>query len=689
MKKVDSRLRVLARRPEAGSVFTGAAEEAPPAPARVEALMRCDAAADVPALAAAGIEVRSIVAGAAATVLSVAGAVEDFERLESANWPWVRRIEASRRMLSELDISCHDVGASTLHERVPPIRGTGVIVGLIDAGIDFTHPNFRTPDGRSRIVHLWDQNAPNVPGSAVKFGREYSQAELDAALAHADPLTLINHRDVAAHGTHVAGIAAGSETDSGGSRSGVAPEADLIVVSLKADTVTIGRSVPAFDALAYIVNRSAGRPVAINISQGMNGGGHVGETALETAIETLVRRPGVVIVKSAGNEQQFQIHASGQIATGQTVDLQLEVQSNDVDSDVIEVWTAGSDRIDVAVQPPGGTTSEFVAPDGELSVPTAAGNHIDIRSDTDADDTGDTAATIILSRASADFIQPGTWLIRLRGAEIVDGRFDAWIERADRNIAGEQTRFVGALHDPSRTITIPGTAKSVITVGSFVTRPNSTSAPRGSISSFSSVGPNRYGLRKPEIVAPGEFIVSARSSHTFRKGEPDALHLSLHGTSMAAPHVAGAAALLLSIRPTLRCSEVKQLLMRSARRTGGAASAPDDTWGAGMLDIAAALELAGTAMFPAITNVTIEGAVIRWTTDIPTTGAVRFHTHKRQLQLGRSAGSRAVLVAGTDHAVDLGELPSGRYFCEVVAFSSENWSTTDDRNGELHLVVTP
>jgi subtilisin family serine protease len=110
-------------------------------------------------------------------------------------------------------------------------------------------------------------------------------------------------------------------------------------------------------------------------------------------------------------------------------------------------------------------------------------------------------------------------------------------------------------------------------------------------------------LQKPEIAAPGEMIISARSSQSHALPNPDEQHTAMPGTSMAAPHVTGAAALTLSVRPDLTCEQVKQILMRTARRDGFAFSAPDNTWGNGKLDVEAAVGGARTARFSQIRNV--------------------------------------------------------------------------------------
>lgn len=696
MSKIDPRLRHAASHMKAGSNVmlesVGARRTERGGATEVELLLRCRAGTSVQKLEkAAGFAPQFVVNGA----YTVTGgtmpldAVERLKRLDE-----VLEVESSRTMLPDLDLSRTATGAAAVHSATVPHRGAGVIVGIVDSGIDFAHDAFRRADGSSRILNLWDQGVPGKhPG--VPYGIEYAQDRIDQALGSPDPSVALPHQDLHGHGTHVAGIAAGNGNP-GATYQGIAPEADLIVVAYSGEQgTTLGRSARALAALLYIADKAKalGRPVAINLSQGMNGGGHVGETVLETGLDDLLRRPGVIAVKSAGNEQEWRVHAGGTLAQDAVVTLGLRSESLNGSDDLIEIWHDGSDQVSVSVRPPGSTALPFVGAGDEKSFPTAAGNLVSVSSDTDASGTGDTRVTIILSRGNAAFIQPGTWSLLLRGDVVQAGRFDAWIERTARgNGGGEQMQFVEASSQATHTISIPGTSRRIITVGSYVTRPEpGFSAPLGQISSFSSRGPTRYGLQKPEIAAPGEWIISVRSAASSQPQTPDEWHTSMPGTSMAAPHVTGAAALLLGIRPDLTCEQAKQILMLTANRQGHAASAPDNTWGNGKLDINEAMSAAAAARFPMISNVQVSGAMVTWDTDIPTTGALRFHAEQRHLELGKNASSHAELALATHHSVDLSAFlaPGRQYALEILAFSKLGFWTADDAAGSFYVVAKP
>ncbi|MCK2219290.1 S8 family serine peptidase [Actinomadura sp. ATCC 31491] len=617
--------------------------------------------------------------------------VNALERL--AGHDSVLRIESSRPLFPELNVSRPEVRAPA--PGGGPGAGEGAVVAIIDSGVDYTHPAFRDAVGGSRILCLWDQNAPGAPEASTPYGREYRKEDLDKALDAADPAAVVPHADdELGHGTHVAGIAAGDDSRLGGEYTGIAPRAGLIVVALSGEPgVTLGRSTQLVDAAAYAVRRAEGLPVAVNLSQGMNGGGHGGESLVERALDALAARPGVAIVKSAGNEQEWNIHAGGTLAEGATAELELLVRPGDVEDDVIEIWFGGEDTISVGVAPPSGPRSPFTPPGEERLFTTAAGDRVTIDSETDCSGSGDTAVTVILSRGRGAGVEPGTWRLLLRGDAVPRGRYDAWIERAPRGGDGapEQTTFSAASADPTRTISVPGTARRVITVGSYATRPASWWTGLGELSSFSSRGPSRTGARKPDLAAPGEWIASARCAGSAQPPRPDAAHTLMAGTSMAAPHVCGAAAVVLAARaaaglPPLSGEQVGQLLRDTARPAG---SGPDDAWGAGRLDVSAAVEAAAVAAFPQVLNVRADGGRLSWETDVPCSWELRCHTDAGRLSIGQALRTLGDPAPAREHAADLTGLPAGDYVCEILVTAPSGLWTRDDNAGGGHPVRVP
>jgi subtilisin family serine protease len=650
----------------------------------VEVLVRMAPGAKRRDLEAAGMRVTTIIPGPHA-IASGEIPVSKLSKLKDSGA--VRHVEAARHLMPELDRCVPEVRADKLHAEPRPICGKGAFIGIVDAGIDYRHPDFRLPDGNTRIRCLWDQRAA-VKGGDVPFGREYTSKQINAALrgkAAARDIPSTGPDPVGrAHGTHVAGIAAG-----GGRASpdhvGLAPEADLIVVMFdNIHAPTIGRSTKALDAFVYVIDRAAGTPVAINLSRGMNGGGHSGETLLETALEYFARLPDVAIIKSAGNEGNQHTHAGGMLAPNRTKEIQFEVPKEDRNDDVIEVWFNDKDDVGVAVKPPTGPATEFVRGESERHFRSAKGNGISIAVDMNSADTGDTAATIVLSRGRAKNrkIQPGVWTLLLKAGRLKFGRYDAWIERARVHLDKEQARFAKGHRQIAGTVSIPGTTRNVITVGSYVTRVSKkpASAGKGKLSRFSGKGPTRYGYMKPDLVAPGEVIEAAKA------GSRDLVRNA--GTSMAAPAVTGTAALIMSQKRGLRSYQLRQILIRSARRAG--ARAGDHGFGHGKLDALRALKLASKIRFPVVSNVRIAGTTIKWRTDIPTTGRVRFSQDPRLLQLGKNPlRTLRSPTSGSTHKIDLRGCPAGTYFCEITAFGPGRFLTEEDRGGYCYEVQVP
>jgi subtilisin family serine protease len=270
----------------------------------------------------AGISVAARAGDVVAGEISLA-AVEELDALEG-----VVLIESSRPMVPELNASVGEIRANVVHSGPPGLRGAGVIVGIIDSGIDWRHETFRSAILQTRVLRIWDQNLVPQAGEASPapfgYGVEYDAARINTALASPNPLTVVRHMDDSVgHGTHVAGIAAGDGSPAGnGSPAstfiGVAPEADIIVVSNRVTTEALSDSASTLDGVQYIINvaQALQRPCVINLSQGDNLGPHDGTSLLERGIDNLLGGAGRSMVKSAGNAANAGVHASGTVTAG-------------------------------------------------------------------------------------------------------------------------------------------------------------------------------------------------------------------------------------------------------------------------------------------------------------------------------------------------------------------------------------
>jgi subtilisin family serine protease len=474
-------------------------------------------------------------------------------------------VEASKKVKPKLDISVPETRASLLRGGVPPewtgITGKDVIIGIVDSGIDLTHPDFKDETGKTRILYLLDQTT----------GQECTNTMIDNGSC--------DQIDADGHGTHVAGIAAGNGSASHYRYVGLAPEVNLVIVKCKEDSSTFQDNV--LDAISYVEQKatSLSRPSVINLSLGQHVDPHDGTSNFSRGLDNATG-PGRIIVGAAGNEAYDGIHASGNVTQGSQTLVDFYVPS--MESMVrIDIWYSGSDSANVEVVTPTCGSTAWVGPNDDLNFPIACGN-ISISSAQNNPNNGDNEILIDIENPSA-----GRWNFSLQGVSVTNGRFDAWIDDT-------VTFAYFANPDSSITLTDVGSTTKVISVGSYVTRRLYGDDPAvGEISAFSSHGPRRScrtcdNVLKPEITAPGEWIMSALSKDYLpyfddvldSSGE----YILFQGTSMASPHVAGAAALMLQANPEFTPEEVKYYLSLGTNRDRDTGSVPNYIWGYGKLD---------------------------------------------------------------------------------------------------------
>ena len=241
-------------------------------------------------------------------------------------------------------------------------RGSGVVVGVVDYGCDFAHQNFRDGNGDTRLEFIWHQGGTPATASP-SYGRDYSRAEINAALKQPAPYDALGYGPAAdspgqtgAHGTHVMDIAAGNGRGTG--RPGMAPEADLIFVHVAHGDIpfagpdvvssSVGDSVMLLEAIQYIFDKAGTRPCVVNLSLGTNGGPKDGTTLVEEGMDRMLRgRPDRGIVIAASNSFDDGIHGQGAVADGGTTDLIWEVPLISTSHDEFDLWYDGRNRFAV------------------------------------------------------------------------------------------------------------------------------------------------------------------------------------------------------------------------------------------------------------------------------------------------------------------------------------------------------
>lgn len=507
-------------------------------------------------LKSSGVTVTSV-AGDIAAIRIKSEEIPNLERNPNIKYAALENVSYLESGDDVFDDVLSEVNAHEVHKNSLKLTGRGVIIGIIDTGINYFHNCFIDGMGESRILSIWDQNLKpetnEMSPSAYGYGVEYKQLQINSALKKPPELKL-RHNFSHPHGTNVAAIAAGSGRvnlrNEMRNYTGMAPDAEIIMVAYPKDEI-IGSSAKILDALTYILGQAStlDQPVVINFSSGDNLGAHDGTSLLERAIDNLLDKSGRAFVKSAGNSARAKKHASGVLNNEEIVSFKIDSGTK---SEVnMDLWYESPDRFSIKVQSPGGETSKSIAPgngpeifqldgsqifvDSRLNNPFNKNNHIFIKIQVDK---------------ITETISEGEWKLHLAGDNISDGRFNIWIES---NFSG--TKFNSHVDDKS-TVTIPGTAKKSITVGSYICDKKENC---GKISPDSALGPTLDGRNKPDILAPGEGIFSASNS-----ASNDGCR-RVFGTSMAAPVITGAIACMLQHNPNLTQDRISTHLIASAR----------------------------------------------------------------------------------------------------------------------------
>ena len=460
----------------------------------------------------------------------------------------------------------------TVQDRNTGLSGEGVLIGVVDSGIDYFHPDFRNEDGSSRILRLWDQSIPGNPPEGYLTGTEYAKEEIDKALAlgENEGRRFIPSRDFSGHGTAVLGIAAGNGRASDGVNRGIAYKSDLLVVKMgNARESSFPRTTELIEGIDYLIRQAVkmGRPIAVNISFGNNYGSHQGDSLLETYISNVANVGRSVICVGTGNNGNDRIHTAGKLRQGQTDMIEMSIGSYETTLN-LQLWKAYADEIEISIETPSGERLP------ELSEKIGTQRYR----------AGETDLLIYYGKPGPfqvtqeiyfDFIPVGTyltsgiWKLYLRGRRIKEGNYNLWLPGG--NILNPVTGF----YHPAavETLTIPSTAAKVVTVGAYDSRLNA-------FADFSGRGGKKLTYFKPDLVAPGVDVTAP---------VPGGGYSSMTGTSFAVPFVTGAAALMMEwgiVRrndPFLWGEKVKAYLRRGAQPLPGFEKYPNESVGWGRL----------------------------------------------------------------------------------------------------------
>lgn len=482
------------------------------------------------------------------------------------------------------------------------LKGQGVLIGIVDTGIDYENSLFRDAAGNTRIYSIWDQTAvineeiQNEETVSVRnarrspegflYGVEYSKADIDRALQSENPKNLVPEQDEIGHGTFLASVAAGSE-DVSNDFVGAAPECELVIVKLKEakqnlrDFFYLSESEPLYQendimaGVAYVedVAKRANRPLVILLGVGTNQGSHSGTGPLSTYLDFIGYRRGRAVVLPTGNEAIAAHHFYGEaksILSPVTVEINVE---EGVRGFCMELWTYAPELVRVVVQSPTGQQSQGGFP---VSEETQVTNFVFENTVLTLDYriTGTQRDLLIFFRFSNP--TAGIWTVRVYPQQAITGAFHIWLPI--QPAVGPDITFI--LPNPDTTITTPAMAEIPITVGGYegLTGARWTPSGRG----FSGIG-----QVKPDFCAPAVEVSGAGLRNNY---------VAQTGSSVAGAVAAGAAALCIEwgiikgYAPTMNSVEVKNLLIRGSEREQNIAY-PNTEWGYGKLNLYRAFEV--------------------------------------------------------------------------------------------------
>ncbi|MDF2820677.1 MAG: peptidase and in kexin sedolisin [Clostridiales bacterium] len=471
------------------------------------------------------------------------GLIKDFEYDPFAYYPYLLSpMYVANGSLSTTDLSATDLSAIEESGILPlftqpflQLRGAGVLIAIIDSGIDYTHPAFVYEDNSTKIESIWDQTIEGIPPNGLNYGTEYTREQINNALSSENPLSIVPSTDSSGHGTFLAGVAAG-RTITSANFSGAAPDAELIIVKLKPakdylrklymvdPAATTYTASDIMLAVKYAVDKatSLDRTLVICISQGTNQGGHDGRSLIEEYLNFISTNRSVCVVISAGNETTLSRHASFIFtANSPTVNTNIRIGPNE-SGFVLYIWGKAPDLFSVGIVTPSGeSVRQIPARLGQtdnitfILEPTS----ILIEYQIFENRTGDPMVSIRFTRPSE-----GIWTISLERIAGTNQPINMWLPCC--NWISNNTYFIQPTINT--TLTVPSTAVLPITVGGYNHRTNS-------IYINSSRGYTRLEYIKPDFVAPAVDVFGPFPNNTYGV---------LSGTSVAAAITAGAAALL-------------------------------------------------------------------------------------------------------------------------------------------------
>ena len=528
------------------------------------------------------------------------------------------------------------------------VTGHGVIVAILDRGVDWGNKDFRNTNGSTRIasmLDLTDDSGSNSPANAYGMGTIYTRQQIDGALTYA---TNLPTRDALGHGTTTTGIACGNGNNLWKYR-GVAFNATIISVKIVAENVPAHGNQPAetafYDpsripvAIRFVRDqaRALGMPAVMLLNIGSVGGPMDGTSSLCQAINTAVGSgiPGLVFVTGSSDDGSMANHAAGTVTQNGTAAIQIS-KGND-GALYFDLWYSSNDRFNVALQTPNGAFGPYLSP--------ASNTDYDIQSENDFlyyHLGGDVNFYNTLAPEREIWVQitgpNGNYTVSLTGASVANGSFNASLNPSRFWDSAGNSNYFTSFAFTNSTVWDLASATNDICPNDYVHRTNwvdidgfaESNADQGDIGQLwlgTGIGPTYDGRIGVDVSAPGDSVFTTYNTNsywaTFRFNEiQDGMgrYGRASATSAANPLVTGIIALMLEMNPKLDAPMVKRILHQSARADALTGAVPNPQWGYGKVDAYAALSTVQATMpllfLTALTNhqaqVTVQQTVPGW-----------------------------------------------------------------------------
>ena len=465
------------------------------------------------------------------------------------------------------------------------LNGRGVLVGIIDTGIDYLNDEFKREDGTSRIARVWDQTIQgNKEVYGLAYGIEYTEEQITQAIrlreSGGDPYSIVNTRDTNGHGTAMASITGARGINK--ELEGIATDCEFVIVKLipasraELDNALVDGNVEAYSPLSILlalrytqaVARTLNRPIVIYIPLGTNLGSHTGNGFVENIIDTVTARIGTLVVVPTGNQGNTETHTEGIIEkAGDSKDIELSIGKNQRKIQ-IEIWINKPNRVTLSIISPAGEIIPSLTSKNTTNRRikfTYEGTEMVVNFTNPEETTGDGLISI-----KAYDLREGIWRFRLTGEYIVQGRYYAWIPQ--RELLDSETRFLNPVE--STTLTLPSTSLGAISVAYYNQNNNA-------VVSESGRGYTRDDRIKPDIAAGGvNALVTTPGGGT----------RTITGSSVGGAVVAGGCALILQWavvngnEPDISSSQIKSYIISAAEARAGDIY-PNNEWGYGMFNL--------------------------------------------------------------------------------------------------------